>query len=396
MTEKPFNEMNNFEKRDYKNKLKEEGNGYCVGPLCNGVVKPLTEFHKNNYRECIECRKHHDTIHYKIQGKAYRREKTRLKMDQKCIECGCDDIELLEFDHIEPEKKTLNIGRSSSAKKIIKEAELTKFLCVWCHRLRTFKDTVEKIKKSQEDYEYTEEENNEEIIVGCSKTCNGPLCKGKKRNHERFYKSKNKYNAYCKKCHNFNDMIKRRKNAKIIDNEKLKIGKCNECHKEVTDETLCGFDFDHLDQTTKLYTIASLRQSTKNIVDIIKAEIKKCQLLCCNCHKKKTVEQLGYHKQDKETFAKVEHIKIKEKQVHLCPKCNGKRDRDAKFCYKCMSKGNRTVARPEFEILEDEIAKEGYVSTAKKYGVSDNTIRKWIRYYIKYENKQVTKIKITL
>jgi uncharacterized protein YjcR len=33
-----------------------------------------------------------------------------------------------------------------------------------------------------------------------------------------------------------------------------------------------------------------------------------------------------------------------------------------------------------------EITNKGYVQTAKKYGVSDNTIRKWKKFYEKYGN----------
>ena len=60
MTEKPFNEMNNMEKRNYRNKLAEDGKGCCSGPLCKGTVKPLSEFHKNRFTTCRDCR----NVHY--------------------------------------------------------------------------------------------------------------------------------------------------------------------------------------------------------------------------------------------------------------------------------------------------------------------------------------------
>ena len=44
----------------------------------------------------------------------------------------------------------------------------------------------------------------------------------------------------------------------------------------------------------------------------------------------------------------------------------------------------RKVERPGYEILLNDISELGYVGTGKKYGVSDNAIRKWIRFYEKY------------
>jgi hypothetical protein len=44
----------------------------------------------------------------------------------------------------------------------------------------------------------------------------------------------------------------------------------------------------------------------------------------------------------------------------------------------------RKQQRPEYDILLKEIEDLGYCGTARKYGVSDNAIRKWIRIYQKY------------
>jgi len=41
----------------------------------------------------------------------------------------------------------------------------------------------------------------------------------------------------------------------------------------------------------------------------------------------------------------------------------------------------RKVERPTYEQLLDEVQQMGYCTTARKYGVSDNAIRKWIRAY---------------
>lgn len=56
---------------------------------------------------------------------------------------------------------------------------------------------------------------------------------------------------------------------------------------------------------------------------------------------------------------------------------------------------NRKVERPEYEILINEIQELGFTKTGIKYNVSDNSIRKWVKYYIKYEGKEnILEIKI--
>lgn len=44
----------------------------------------------------------------------------------------------------------------------------------------------------------------------------------------------------------------------------------------------------------------------------------------------------------------------------------------------------RKVERPEYDVLLNDIFYLGYLGTGKKYGVSDNAIRKWVKYYEKY------------
>lgn len=48
--------------------------------------------------------------------------------------------------------------------------------------------------------------------------------------------------------------------------------------------------------------------------------------------------------------------------------------------------GGRKTERPPFDELIRLVNEIGYVGTGKKFGVSDNAIRKWIRFYTKYQN----------
>jgi hypothetical protein len=47
-------------------------------------------------------------------------------------------------------------------------------------------------------------------------------------------------------------------------------------------------------------------------------------------------------------------------------------------------KNQRKVERPSYEQLLKELEESNYTKVGRKYGVSDNTIRKWIRMYEKH------------
>lgn len=52
-------------------------------------------------------------------------------------------------------------------------------------------------------------------------------------------------------------------------------------------------------------------------------------------------------------------------------------------CEDCHKKLIRKVIRPTYDILIEEVGSLGYSATGRKYGVSDNAIRKWIKQYKK-------------
>lgn len=57
-----------------------------------------------------------------------------------------------------------------------------------------------------------------------------------------------------------------------------------------------------------------------------------------------------------------------------------------KTCVTCSQIKSRKVKRPDFFTLVQDIEELGYVGTGRKYGVSDNSIRKWKKYYEKINN----------
>lgn len=94
--------------------------------------------------------------------------------------------------------------------------------------------------------------------------------------------------------------------------------------------------------------------------------LENLRFLCPNCHSQTP------------TFTGKNKIKdIKDTKV-ICY-CGNKMNKKSTMCIKCSNMMKRRVDRPEYNILIEDIGKLGYVGTSKKYGVSDNTIRKWIK-----------------
>lgn len=52
---------------------------------------------------------------------------------------------------------------------------------------------------------------------------------------------------------------------------------------------------------------------------------------------------------------------------------------NSKRCINCRSIEQRKTERPTIEVLKNDIKELGYSGTGRKYGVSDNTIRKWLK-----------------
>jgi hypothetical protein len=91
--------------------------------------------------------------------------------------------------------------------------------------------------------------------------------------------------------------------------------------------------------------------------------LENLRILCPNCNAALPTHCRGNIKLNKQK-QKIEHIKKR---------------------YINLSISQRKVKRPEYEILKQEINDFGYTGTGKKYGVSDNAIRKWVKIYEKYQ-----------
>jgi len=104
--------------------------------------------------------------------------------------------------------------------------------------------------------------------------------------------------------------------------------------------------------------------------------LENLQILCPNCHSQ-TSTYAG--KNIGGGIRKIRKKRLFPKQK-IC-ECGVLIQNKSKTCHKCSEVKQRKVKRPEYEELIHNVNLIGYTSTGRKYGVSDTTIRNWIKRY---------------
>lgn len=161
---------------------------------------------------------------------------------------------------------------------------------------------------------------------------------------------------------------------------------------------ICGYDkcqqaleVHHIDPKEKDFTIAA---NTNRAYEQISNEIKKCVLLCANCHREVhagIVQQefvssfdVNVDLEIKAELASMKGLTIDgDKIIHRCTCCGKEigRDSSTKLCPECYFKTTRRVERPDRETLKSLIRTTPFTKIADNYGVTDNSIRKWCDSY---------------
>ena len=151
----------------------------------------------------------------------------------------------------------------------------------------------------------------------------------------------------------------------------------------------CGYDkdcppsyaFHHRDPNQKDLAISGKSWSYERL----KAEADKCDLLCVRCH-----TELHYKWQsekDDNTWERYKKKTSEQKQIKLidtiCQTCQKqykpKNDGQKYCCVECYRIGSRKCERPNKEILIKQLECASVSAIGRIYGVSDNTIRKWLK-----------------
>lgn len=156
-------------------------------------------------------------------------------------------------------------------------------------------------------------------------------------------------------------------------------GKCCICGFDGFQE---GFDFHHVNPQEKSFGFGA-QAATKALIPQLE-ELKKCVLVCSNCHRGIHASifvvpenwQEFYDYQKAEELIKENQL-IKEGKKYYCQRCGRLISYKASHCEECSKLISRKVDRPQREELKQLIRTLPFTTIAKKYGVSDNAIRRW-------------------
>jgi len=200
--------------------------------------------------------------------------------------------------------------------------------------------------------------------------------KGKRKRCKKSFYSK-------EKCREYQQRMRRERKRKLVE---FLGGQCRICGYN---KCLSALEFHHLkeeEKDFKSFAVAAngLRAGWKILV----REIKKCILLCANCHREIHENMHDYLKLD--VICDEEKLnqwilskkpKPAKPKIYFCQICGKKISGFGKTgkCLECCSKARRKVMnRPSVEILQQEVNVIGYAGTGRKYGVSCHTVRQWL------------------
>lgn len=200
--------------------------------ICNST-KCLRMFVENEHTCCDNCRDKNNKSKNKIRNNLIE---LKQHLGGQCVNCNENKLYCLEFDHIDPNKKTKQITRMCS-KNWYKELDNIQLLCGNCHRIKSYKETLEKHKNVKE----TKSTKSKKQLV------------------------------------------------QHINKIKLKIGKCQICEWTHQDNNFlgCVMEFDHINNN-KIKQVSKLCGLKARLEEII-----KCRQICRKCHQTTTCLQRG-------------------------------------------------------------------------------------------------------
>jgi hypothetical protein len=145
---------------------------------------------------------------------------------------------------------------------------------------------------------------------------------------------------------------------------------------------ICGYDkcdkalsFHHLDPSEKEFGISARIKKWEVLVK----EAKKCIMVCQNCHSE---IHAGFTEvpEDVRRFNE-DFTEYKQPMTKNCIECGIEITHKARRCFKCDNIRKRKVPRPSYEQLMKDTSEMSMCAVGRKYEVTDNAIRKWIKKY---------------
>lgn len=148
---------------------------------------------------------------------------------------------------------------------------------------------------------------------------------------------------------------------------------------------VCGYNkcqsslaLHHIDPSKKEISFGSVRANPKNW-DKIVSELKKCVLVCHNCHNEihEGITEIPNE------YIKFDEVKygnyIKSFKISQCPICDKDKDINLKYCSKdCIAKARYVIDWDSID-LKKELETKSIISLSKELGCSDNAIHKRLK-----------------
>ena len=141
---------------------------------------------------------------------------------------------------------------------------------------------------------------------------------------------------------------------------------CSNCHISEWNNKPITFQLDHING------------------DHCDNRIENLRFLCANCHSQTdtyTGKNIIYDKPPQDKPKKIRKPPLPEK---FCIDCNKSVRKTATRCNNCNNqhKFNEAIKnKPSYSQLMEDLSKMNYTQVGKKYSVSDNSIRKWLKKY---------------
>jgi len=108
--------------------------------------------------------------------------------------------------------------------------------------------------------------------------------------------------------------------------------------------------------------------------------IENLRIVCPNCNS--TLETNCGRNKVKKIYDSEKDTYRSDKTHKKCS-CGRVILKSSNFCSKCSGENQRKFERPDLETLLKDVEELGYKGAGKKYGISDNGLRKWIKSYQK-------------
>lgn len=262
--------------------------------------------------------------------------------------------------------------------------ENLRFLCPNCHALT---DTYKGKNIKNKEHSKVQYEN-----IKINNTCSN--CGNKKYKHSE----------HCKECY-LTIKTKTKSATKSISKSNRKSKNCIDCNKEIQKE--CDRCWECYKKAKKEGNFEKEQKNTKNMKKCPDCDkfISKKSLRCRLCHyalMKSTTdinakERIIGHCIDCNITIDSKAIRCvscsnkiienaNNKIKNKCIDCGTDIDNKATRCTDCYQINSRKVERPSYEQLIKDKETLNMVQIGKKYNVSDNTIRKWIKRYERSKN----------